>query len=60
MKEQLLKEVENIVTKNEIAHHRQFLLLPQYLKKILLLQRYQKKSVFGKGFRNYAHMTVLG
>ena len=33
MKEQLLNKVENIVTKGDIAHFEQFLLLSQYFQK---------------------------
>ena len=32
MKEQLLYKVENIVTKGEIAQHKQFRLLPQFFQ----------------------------
>ena len=35
MKEQLLKIVENIVSKGEFAHHHeQFFLVPQYFQKL--------------------------
>ena len=34
MKKYLLNKVENIVAKGEIAHNRQFFLLPQYFQKL--------------------------
>ena len=49
--EQLLNEVENIVSKGEIAYHKQFLILSQCFQSHML-QRLQKTSECGKGSRD--------
>ena len=50
MREQLLNEVENIVTKGEIAHYEQFLIQPQCFKKLSAAE-VSKASVCGKWFK---------
>ena len=44
-----MSTVENIVAKGEIAHHGQFLLLPQCFQKLSIQQRRRKRLYEGKG-----------
>ena len=44
----ILNKDENIVTKGDIDHHEQFLLLSQCFQKVSATERHQKTSVIGK------------
>ena len=46
-----MNRVENFESNVEIAHHEQFLHLPQCFQKLSAMQRRQKKSVCGKGIK---------
>ena len=47
----LLKIVENIVTKGEIACFEHFLLLPQCFQESSLMQMRQNASIIGEGLK---------
>ena len=48
MKTKLLNEVENIVSKGEIAHFEQFLLLSIFFSKVVYMWERVKSIIFGK------------
>ena len=50
MKVELLKRVENIVAKGEIAHHQQFPILPDF---------FQKSSLLPQCFQFYSIITLI-